>query len=148
LPASSTPQFQQITGGRGLVDPMRAHASHEAYKKITPTRPAAFRGTESTPSTASPTSITPARATKKISQAIACRGFKCLRHKMRRGIRQSLPIFLSRRRLRNGENGASQKTKNNFANCVHCKTCDIADPLPNHQLGRPEGGGGPNYEGM
>ena len=26
--------FQQITGGRGLIDPMRAHAGHEAYKKI------------------------------------------------------------------------------------------------------------------
>ncbi len=26
--------FQQITSGRGLVDPMRAHAGHEAYKKI------------------------------------------------------------------------------------------------------------------
>src|SRR5205085_7327170 len=26
--------FQQITGGRGLIDPMRAHAGHEAYRKI------------------------------------------------------------------------------------------------------------------
>src|SRR5271155_3730043 len=26
--------FQQITGGRGLIDPMRAHAGYEAYKKI------------------------------------------------------------------------------------------------------------------
>src|SRR6266852_4164381 len=26
--------FQQISGGRGLIDPMRAHAGHEAYKKI------------------------------------------------------------------------------------------------------------------
>jgi len=32
LPASSTPR-STITGGRGLVDPMRAHAGHEAYKK-------------------------------------------------------------------------------------------------------------------
>src|SRR5437899_10301478 len=27
------PAFQQITGGRGLVDPMLAHAGHEADKK-------------------------------------------------------------------------------------------------------------------
>src|SRR5215472_4556439 len=26
--------FQQITGGRGLIDPLRAHPGHEAYKKI------------------------------------------------------------------------------------------------------------------
>ncbi|MBI3484321.1 MAG: 4Fe-4S dicluster domain-containing protein, partial [Acidobacteria bacterium] len=26
--------FQQISGGRGLVDPMRAHAGHEAYYKL------------------------------------------------------------------------------------------------------------------
>src|SRR6195256_3063538 len=26
--------FQQISGGHGLIDPMRAHAGHEAYKKI------------------------------------------------------------------------------------------------------------------
>src|SRR6266852_2980036 len=26
--------FQQISGGRGLIDPMRAHAGYEAYKKI------------------------------------------------------------------------------------------------------------------
>src|SRR5258708_19870101 len=29
-----TTAFQQISGGRGLVDPMPAHAGHEAYKKI------------------------------------------------------------------------------------------------------------------
>jgi len=36
------------------------------------------------------------------------------------------------------------KLKINAANCVDCKTCDIADP---YQI-VPEGGGGPNYEGM
>ena len=36
----------------------------------------------------------------------------------------------------------------NFANCVHCKTCDIADPYEIITWVPPEGGGGPNYEGM
>jgi electron-transferring-flavoprotein dehydrogenase len=40
------------------------------------------------------------------------------------------------------------RLKINFANCVHCKTCDIADPYQIIDWVVPEGGGGPNYEGM
>ena len=36
----------------------------------------------------------------------------------------------------------------NFANCVHCKTCDIMDPYQIINWVPPEGGGGPNYDGM
>jgi electron-transferring-flavoprotein dehydrogenase len=36
----------------------------------------------------------------------------------------------------------------NAPNCVHCKTCDIKDPLQNIHWVTPEGGGGPNYSGM
>ncbi len=36
----------------------------------------------------------------------------------------------------------------NPANCVHCKTCDIADPYQVINWVPPEGGGGPNYDGM
>lgn len=36
----------------------------------------------------------------------------------------------------------------NAPNCVHCKTCDIKDPLQNIVWVAPEGGGGPNYTGM
>jgi electron-transferring-flavoprotein dehydrogenase len=45
------------------------------------------------------------------------------------------------------ENGAP-RLKINAANCVHCKTCDIADPYQIINWIPPEGGGGPNYEGM
>jgi electron-transferring-flavoprotein dehydrogenase len=34
------------------------------------------------------------------------------------------------------------------SNCVHCKTCDIADPYQIITWVPPEGGGGPNYDGM
>src|SRR6202012_2137718 len=34
----------------------------------------------------------------------------------------------------------------NAQNCVHCKTCDIKDPLQNIDWCVPEGGGGPNYQ--
>jgi len=36
----------------------------------------------------------------------------------------------------------------NSANCVHCKTCDIQDPYQIITWVPPEGGGGPNYDGM
>jgi electron-transferring-flavoprotein dehydrogenase len=36
----------------------------------------------------------------------------------------------------------------NAQNCVHCKTCDIKDPLQNIEWTPPEGGGGPNYANM
>jgi electron-transferring-flavoprotein dehydrogenase len=36
----------------------------------------------------------------------------------------------------------------NAANCVHCKTCDIMDPYQAITWVPPEGGGGPQYNGM
>lgn len=36
----------------------------------------------------------------------------------------------------------------NAQNCLHCKTCDIKDPLQNIHWITPEGGGGPSYSGM
>jgi electron-transferring-flavoprotein dehydrogenase len=36
----------------------------------------------------------------------------------------------------------------NASNCVHCKTCDIADPYQIITWVTPEGGGGPNYKSL
>ena len=38
--------------------------------------------------------------------------------------------------------------KLNFANCVHCKTCDVKDPYEIIEWVPPEGGGGPKYRIM
>jgi electron-transferring-flavoprotein dehydrogenase len=46
------------------------------------------------------------------------------------------------------EPGAGKQIHINFANCVHCKTCDIMDPYQIITWVPPEGGGGPNYDGM
>ncbi len=40
------------------------------------------------------------------------------------------------------------KLQINSQNCIHCKTCDIKDPLQNINWVSPEGGGGPNYTNM
>jgi electron-transferring-flavoprotein dehydrogenase len=43
---------------------------------------------------------------------------------------------------------AGKRLQINAQNCVHCKTCDIKDPLQNIHWVTPEGGGGPNYPNM
>jgi len=42
----------------------------------------------------------------------------------------------------------SERLQINAQNCVHCKTCDIKDPLQNIVWVTPQGGGGPNYPNM
>ena len=42
----------------------------------------------------------------------------------------------------------TRKLQINASNCVHCKTCDIMDPYQIIDWVPPEGGGGPQYEGM
>ena len=44
--------------------------------------------------------------------------------------------------------GGSPRLQINFQNCVHCKTCDIKDPTQNIDWVVPQGGDGPNYQGM
>ena len=44
--------------------------------------------------------------------------------------------------------GSNPRLQINAQNCVHCKTCDIKDPLQNINWVTPEGGGGPNYPNM
>ncbi len=46
------------------------------------------------------------------------------------------------------EGGGNPRLQINAQNCVHCKTCDIKDPLQNIHLVVPEGGGGPVYPNM
>ena len=46
-----------------------------------------------------------------------------------------------------GEAG-DERLQINFANCVHCKTCDIKDPTQNIVWVAPQGGGGPNYQNL
>ena len=45
------------------------------------------------------------------------------------------------------ENG-TPRLQINASNCVHCKTCDIMDPYQVITWVPPEGGGGPQYNGM
>jgi electron-transferring-flavoprotein dehydrogenase len=46
------------------------------------------------------------------------------------------------------EVAGGRRLKINASNCVHCKTCDIADPYGIITWVTPEGGGGPKYDGL
>jgi electron-transferring-flavoprotein dehydrogenase len=47
-----------------------------------------------------------------------------------------------------GFRDSGKRLQINFANCVHCKTCDIMDPYQIIDWVPPEGGEGPQYDGM
>jgi electron-transferring-flavoprotein dehydrogenase len=46
------------------------------------------------------------------------------------------------------QGAAGRQLQINASNCVHCKTCDIMDPYQVITWVTPEGGGGPQYDGM
>jgi len=145
--------FQQISGGRGLIDPMRAEAGYLHYHRLNgavPRKPmerfkgdgkltfdrltdvyhSGTRHEEDQPCHLHvlDTNICATRCTQEYGNP--CQYF-C-----------PAAVYEPVR-----EDGAF-KLKINFANCVHCKTCDIADPYQIIDWVVPEGGGGPNYEGM
>ena len=61
----------------------------------------------------------------------------------------SLGALLPGGGLRDGSRKAVQpRFQINAQNCVHCKTCDIKDPQPEHHLGSARGRRGPNYPNM
>jgi electron-transferring-flavoprotein dehydrogenase len=142
--------FQQITGGRGLVDPMRAHAGHEAYKKIDGL-PAAERFAGDGKLTFDRLTDVYHSGTRHeedqpchlhVADLNVC-ATKCVEE-----YGNPCQYFCPAAVYEMVKDGAGQRLKINFANCVHCKTCDIADPYQIITWVVPEGGGGPNYEGM
>jgi electron-transferring-flavoprotein dehydrogenase len=142
--------LQQITGGRGLVDPIRAHAGHEAYKQI--------HGSMATERFKGDGKLTFDRLTDvfhsgtrheedqpchlKVHDRNVC-ATRCVEE-----YGNPCQYFCPAAVYEMVKDGDSLKLKINAANCVHCKTCDIADPYQIIDWAVPEGGGGPNYEGM
>ncbi|HXM96827.1 MAG TPA: electron transfer flavoprotein-ubiquinone oxidoreductase [Candidatus Dormibacteraeota bacterium] len=143
--------LQFITGGRGLIDPMRAHAGYQAYKKIDgQPAPPRFQGDGK---------LTFDRLTDVYHSGT--------RHEEDQPchlIVRDLNVCSTKCVVEYGnpcqyfcpaavyeivkDNDGQPRLKINAANCVHCKTCDIADPYQIIDWVVPEGGGGPNYDGM
>ena len=142
--------LQQLTGGRGLIDPMHAHVGNEAYGKIHG-RPAPerFKGdgkltfdrlTDVYHSGTRHDEDQPCHL--KVHDLNIC-ATRCVEE-----YGNPCQYFCPAAVYEMANEGTGQKLKINAANCVHCKTCDIADPYQIIDWVVPEGGGGPNYEGM
>src|SRR6201993_897790 len=142
--------LQQLTGGRGLTDPMRAHAGHEAYIQIHgEPAPERFKGdgkltfdrlTDVYHSGTRHEEDQPCHLKVLDPQVCATR---CAEE-----FGNPCQYFCPAAVYEMVKEGEGLKLKISAANCVHCKTCDIADPYQIIEWTVPEGGGGPNYEGM
>lgn len=147
--------FQQITGGRGLIDPMRAEAGYKHYKQFTSATPPAnnedrFKGdgkltfdrltdvyhSGTRHNDDQPCHLHILDPNICVTKCVEEYGNPC---------QYFCPAAVYEMAK---ESSGALKLKINFPNCVHCKTCDIADPYQVIDWVVPEGGGGPNYEGM
>ena len=147
--------FQQISGGRGLVDPMRAEEGYKHYKKRANIVPPAnnedrFKGdgkltfdrltdvyhSGTRHNDDQPCHLHILDPNICVTKCVEEYGNPC---------QYFCPAAVYEMAK---ESTGSLKLKINFPNCVHCKTCDIADPYQVIDWVVPEGGGGPNYEGM
>ncbi|MGO9640098.1 MAG: 4Fe-4S dicluster domain-containing protein [Candidatus Acidiferrales bacterium] len=143
--------LQMFTGGRGLVDPMHAIAGHEAYRKIDPTRPAPARFSGDGKLTFDRLSDVYHSGTRHeedqpchlhVADTNVC-STKCAAE-----YGNPCQYFCPAAVYEMVREKDELRLKINASNCVHCKTCDIADPYQIITWVPPEGGGGPNYEGM
>jgi electron-transferring-flavoprotein dehydrogenase len=142
--------LQFISGGRGLIDPMRVHAGHQAYKRINGrSAPERFKGDGKltfdrlTDVYHSGTRHEEDQPCHLVVHDLNVCATKCV-------VEYGNPCqyFCPAAVYEMAKEKEGVKLKINAANCVHCKTCDIADPYQIIDWVVPEGGGGPNYEGM
>jgi electron-transferring-flavoprotein dehydrogenase len=142
---------QYLTGGRGLIDPMRMPPGHQEYHKLDGAgpAPARFKG-DGTLTFDRLTDVYHSGTRHEEDQP-------CHLHVLDTNICVNRCIFeygspcqyfCPAAVYEMVEEASGRRLKINFSNCVHCKTCDIADPYQIIDWVPPEGGGGPNYEGM
>jgi electron-transferring-flavoprotein dehydrogenase len=142
--------LQFISGGRGLIDPMHAHAGFEAYHKAEGPAPAErFKGDgrltfdRLTDVYHSGTRHEEDQPCHLVVADLNVCSTKCV-EEFGNPCQYFCPAAVYEMVREKGE----LRLKINASNCVHCKTCDIADPYQIINWIPPEGGGGPNYEGM
>ncbi len=142
---------QLVTGGRGLVDPMRIGAGHQEYHKLdgASAAPPRFQG-DGVLTFDRPTDVYHSGTRHEEDQPCHLHVLdtticvdRCVRE-----YGNPCQYFCPAAVYEMVEEKGGQRLKINAANCVHCKTCDIADPYQIIDWVPPEGGGGPSYEGM
>jgi len=146
--------LQFISGGRGLIDPMRSRPGYEDYRKLNRPRELVDQSTrfkgDGTLTFNRLTDVYHSGTRHEedqpchlvVSDPNICSD-RCVRE-YGNPCQYFCPAAVYEMALDKGE----PRLKINASNCVHCKTCDIADPYQIITWIPPEGGGGPNYEGM
>ena len=149
-----------LTGGWWLRDPMPSHAGHQRLETIR-----AYYGESSGPPPAAPV--------VKIDRTLTFDRLTNVHHSGTRHEEDQpshlfvadLDICRTRCREEYGnpcvrfcpasvyemvdvDSAGGPRLQINASNCVHCKTCDIMDPYQIIDWVPPEGGGGPQYDGM
>jgi electron-transferring-flavoprotein dehydrogenase len=145
---------QFVTGGRGFVDPMRSKAGYQEYSKLNRDgglvdQSTRFKGdgaltfdrlTDVYHSGTRHEEDQPCHLV--VTEPNICVD-RCVRE-----YGNPCQYFCPAAVYEMGMDKGAARLKINFSNCVHCKTCDVADPYQVIEWKVPEGGGGPNYEGM
>jgi electron-transferring-flavoprotein dehydrogenase len=151
--------FQQITGGRGLIDPMRAEEGYKigaakrsangedrfkadgklTFDRLTDVYHSGTRHNED-----QPCHLHVLDNDICVTKCVEEYGNPC-QYFCPAAVYEMVKE-VDRSAVAKEKDGL--KLKINAANCVHCKTCDIADPYQIIDWVVPEGGGGPSYEGM
>ncbi len=143
---------QFVTGGRGLIDPMRMRAGYLDYHKLAANAapaPPRFQG-DGKLTFDRLTDVYHSGTRHEEDQPVhlhvldtnICVG-RCVTE-----YGNPCQYFCPAAVYEMVEERGARRLKINASNCVHCKTCDIADPYQIIDWVPPEGGGGPNYEGM
>ena len=141
---------QFVTGGRGFVDPMRTHAGHEAYRRLDGApAPERFKGDgKLTFDRLTDVYHSGTRHEEDQPCHLVVADTSICSDRCAREYGNPCQYFCHAAVYEMVREGGELRLKINASNCVHCKTCDIADPYQIINWLPPEGGGGPNYEGM
>ena len=149
--------LQFVTGGRGLVDPMRGQPGYKDYEKLNRERTLVdqstrYKGdgkltfTKLTDLYHSGTKHEEDQPSHLIIQNTDICNSRCIKE-FGSPCQNFCPANVYEM-VDDAEQPHGKRISLNPSNCVHCKTCDIQDPYQIITWVPPEGGGGPNYDGM
>ena len=147
--AHSTAQL--VTAGRGLIDPMRIGPGHKEYRKLTQAPPPFKRYSGDNTLTFDPLTDVYYSGTKHEEDQpchLVLLNPELCATRCREEYGNPCQYFCPAAVFEMVQDRGRWHLKINASNCIHCKTCDIAEPFQNINWVPPEGGGGPNFEGM
>ncbi len=152
--------IQELTGGKGLIDPMPLEEGHKRMQTIhehfgMPFAPREYKPPRiGTPENFDKvTDVFHSGATHEedqvphlhVADTTVC-ATKCF-EEYGNPCQRFCPAHVYEM-VPDGAEKGRVKLQLNFSNCVHCKTCDIADPYGIITWVPPEGGGGPVYQNL